>query len=354
MAYCSDCGVYYTGVEDICPSCGNHVSQKRKPEAGSLPEVGTEVPIIIDGKDFPSGNNAEGNTDLTNRKDNFQKQNITQNDKMNSESNQSEVIYFQNESQLGKGIIKPQKVEMAVDGVHFKYETPPHSFMKEGPIKEKPKEYRVTSADMELKSPDGNCLEKTFREKQPLPQATEQGKADAGINERKPSEEKPEAQAARETKIEQEEQARTLPDELKESGTPVANEKAEATLESIIKELIPEPVIPEPELPENHDNIIYDDGTIWEGAQSWFKIPLGDFYKVTSRSLMIFDKHHYKLFDVSLSLITEITVKQSWLGKLMNIGDLLISIPEFAAQKVVLGGISDPYKVKNMIEERLK
>jgi hypothetical protein len=345
MTYCSDCGVYYTGAEDICPNCGNSFSQNGKSEI----------------KPFSAENEAEKNMNLNDEKKNLfpgpvdtnnQEPDEIQNNSMRSEDCKSEVVYLHDESQLGKGIIKPQKVEMAVDGVHFKYETPPHSFMKEGPIKGKPKEYRVTSADMELKSISEDNPEKTLQEEPSGLQITKLEKDQPNTDQQIVSQE-PTMQPFLERDGEPEEQ---MPNDLKEIETPATDEdKSEELIEkSVIKELIPEPVIPEPELPDTFDTAMGDDAAIWEGAQSWYKIPIGNQYRVTRHSLMIFDRYRYKLLDVSLSLITEISVKQSWVGKLMGVGDLLISIPDFAAAKVVLGGVSEPYQVKKLMEERMK
>ncbi|HBF39725.1 MAG TPA: hypothetical protein DDW50_20730 [Firmicutes bacterium] len=354
MAYCSECGIYYTGKEDICPSCGNG-TRNRKPETEPLINAGNVIPLTQDFIVPTFKNEAEGNSDFKNEQEippstvferSGRDQSLSNNEKakMNSSAPQSEVIYFQNESQLGKGIIKPQKIEMATDGVHFKYETPTHSFMKEGPVKEKPKEYRVTFDDMELKTLNEISLEKISQEL-PTPPTLMQ---DEIIE--KPSEEKTDE----ETLIENEGKPKeSLLEEFNEPDVLQADVESKI-IEEPISELISEPVFPEPELSEPNDNIAYEDVAVWEGTQSWLKIPIGNRYRVTRSSLIIFDKNHYKLFDVALSLISEISVKQSWIDKLLGIGDLLVSIPEFAATKVVLGGISEPYKVKTMIEQLIK
>ncbi len=358
MAYCSDCGVYYTSETNICPSCGNHVSQNRKPDHGPVSDIGSKVPVSTELIDNPSESNAEGNAEFNKGIENSSqsspnnldhKQDGMINDKISPEPGKAEPGGFDYESQLGKGIIKPQKVEMAVDGVHFKYETPPHSFKKEGPVKERPKEYRTTGNDMGLKSPDEMSLKNTFLEEHILSQIVDQEKVESVVDQ----EESPRESERQATLESVEESGEQIPVESVKAEVP-PDEREEVTEEPVIKELISEPEIPEPELSEDYGHRLDGDNVIWEGAQSWYKIPIGNYYKITGRKLMIFDKNQHKLLDVSLSWIAEITVKQSWVGKLIGIGDLMISIPDFAASKIVLGGISEPFKVKNVIEERKK
>ncbi len=349
MAYCSDCGVYYTSETNICPSCGNHVSQNRKPDHAPISDIGAKVPVSADFLNGPSENNPEGNAEFNKGVENSspslpnpsdQKQDEMLNDKMSPEPGKAEPGGFDSESQLGKGIIKPQKVEMAVDGVHFKYEIPPHSFKREGPVKGRLKEHRVTGNDMKLKSPDETGLKNTFLEEQMLSQISDQEKAEPGVDQ--------EGQAPLEN---QEDSGEGIPVEPVKVEVP-PDDREEVAEEPVVKELLSEPEIPEPALSENDGYRFEEDSVIWEGTQSWYKIPISNCYKVTDRKLMIFDKYQHKLLDVSLSMIAEITVRQSWVGKLMGIGDLLISIPEFAASKIVLGGISEPFKVKNILEEK--
>ncbi len=349
MAYCSDCGVYYTSETNICPSCGNHVSQNRKPDHAPVSDIDAKVPVSADLLNGPAENNPEGNAESNKGIENLspglpddsdQKQDEMLKDKMSPEPGKAEPGGFDYESQLGKGIIKPQKVEMAVDGVHFKYETPPHSFKKESPVKGRLKEHRVTGNDMKLKSPDETGLKKTFLEEHILSPIVDQEKAEPVVDRG--------TQAPPEN---QEDSGEGIPVESVKVEAP-PDESEEVAEEPVIKELLSEPEIPEPELSENDGHRFDEETIIWEGAQSWYKIPIGNCYKVTGRKLMIFDKYQHKLLDVSLSMIAEIAVKQSWVGKLMGIGDLLISIPEFAASEIVLGGISGPFQVKNILEER--
>lgn len=348
MAYCSDCGVYYTSETNICPSCGNHVSQNRKPDYGPVSDIGAKVPASNDLLNGPSENNPEGNAEFNKGIENLspgladdsgQKQDEMLND-MSPEPGKAEPGGFDYESQLGKGIIKPQKVEMAVDGVHFKYEIPPHSFKKEGPVKGRLKEHRVTGNDMKLTSPDETGLKNTFLEEHILSSIVDQEMAEPVVDR--------EAQAPLEN---QEDSGEGIPVESVKVEAP-PDESEEVAEEPVIKGILSEPEIRVPSPSENDGQGFDEESVIWEGAQSWYKIPIGNCYKVTGRKLMIFDKYQHKLLDVSLSMIAEITVKQSWVGKLMGIGDLLISIPEFAASGIVLGGISEPFHVKNILEEK--
>jgi hypothetical protein len=235
--------------------------------------------------------------------------------------------HFELDGQLGKGIIKPQKVELATDGVHFKYDTPSHNFIKAEPIKEKPREYRVTCSDME-----SNTMEDVCKSNEPL---ITEIVAPVPDNVEVVSE----AETPVDIPVREEE---TVPEVLANEDLPMKTE-SETTFEPVTMENLTAPTLPE-------SNITNDVAVIWEASQTWLKLPLKNIYRITNRSLIILGKYNNKILEVSLSLITGVSLKQSWFAKLFGVGDLLIIIPDFSDPKVVLRGIPKPAKVKQLIE----
>jgi hypothetical protein len=115
-------------------------------------------------------------------------------------------------------------------------------------------------------------------------------------------------------------------------------------------DVLNEPIFPEPELPFGEECDI----TIWEAPQTWYRIPLSHICQLTKNSLLILGKYDNKLLDLSLTLITGVSVRQSWLQKLFGIGDLLISAPDFVASKVVLKGILRPVQVMQLLQSQCR
>ena len=347
MSYCTECGTHYGDGVPVCPSCGqNIVMQDHNLETEETPAVktlGLETELTA-------------NTQLND--DKVESTEIARLEALLAQYNNkpetspevkaieafsvskdyipeatgdlvadtgSNINYFQADGQLGKGIIKPQKIELATDGVHFKYDTPSHTFIQAEPIKEKPREYRVTSSDMEP-----NTVEDVYIAKEPVLEQVVPPIPEANnlVAEVIPAQEEED-----------------LSNVVVNDDIPLMTEP-ETILEPLtMEEEVEEPNLPEPELKET-----YEAEVIWEARQTWFKIPLGNVYRVTGRSLIILGKYHHKLLEVSVSLITEVTLRQSGFAKLFGIGDLLISIPDFSAPKVVLRGIPQPARVKLMLE----
>jgi hypothetical protein len=350
MAYCSECGVYYTGDGIICSSCGINLHQVRKLETEISPVAGTDTQETGNFIDSAVEDLRDENIEIVRFKKMFEKEAENKKDilsqtpceaysngelvagvnKVCSQDKNANNTYSQTEGHLGKGIIKPQKVELATDGIHFKYDTPSHNFIKAEPVKERPREYRVTSSDMELKT-----FEDVITKQEPLKELLPPIKENENEVREEPS------------LVEIPEEQEELEMDRPEIDIPLENE-SEIITETVVLELITEPVLPEPELPTSNET---DNNIIWEATQTWLKIPLGNIYRLTQHSLVILGKNNNKLLDVNLSLITEVSVRQSWLGKLLGVGDLLISIPQFAAPKVVLGGISEPNKAKQLFEK---
>lgn len=320
MAYCAECGVYYTEDRATCSSCGRDLKQECKPEIETTSAANIIGPQYT-GKTDPDENPAMPPLDAP------AGVNVSMSGINPAEDKKVDIAYSQADGHLGKGIIKPQKVESSVDGVHFKYDTPAHDFVKAEPIREKPREYRVTDSDMEFKTIDGINTAKD--DEASIPSVQEKAEAVAKV-------ESPLVPA-----VSQEE---PIHDHIAAEDDLLENETVK----------LPEPVIPdfiaEPELVGPETAIPKDTVVIWEAGQTLFTIPLGNIYRVTGRSLIVCDKFDNRLLEVSLALITGVSVRQSWLAKLFGVGNLLISLTEFSAPKLVLNGIKEPVKAKQVIE----
>lgn len=321
MAYCAECGVYYTEDRATCSSCGRDLKQECKPEIETTPAANI-IGSQYTGKTDPGENPAMPPLDVPAGVD------VSMSSINPAEDKKVDIAYSQADGHLGRGIIKPQKVELSVDGVHFKYDTPAHDFFKAEPIREKPREYRVTDSDMmEFKTIDG--INTVKDDEASIPSVQEKAEAVEKV-------ESPLIPA-----VSQEE---PICDSITAEGDLLENETVK----------LPEPVIPdfiaEAELTGPESVIPTDTVVIWEAGQTLFTIPLGNIYRVTGRSLIVCDKFDNRLLEVSLALITGVSVRQSWLAKLFGVGNLLISLPEFSIPKLVLSGIKEPFKAKQVIE----
>ena len=342
MAYCAECGAHYGDDDPVCSSCGRNLVQEFELGVETTPKVTIIEPQTEVAVNDTVGQNIEivkleaslgqySKKPETTPADGFlEKPDVFEINTTLPEGQSMEGSHFQIDGHLGKGIIKPQKIELETDGVHFKYDTPSHNFIKAEPIKEKPQEYRVTSSDME-----SNTMEDVFKNKEsllaellpPIRDNVEVSTEDKTLEDIPVGEEEP------------------VPDGLTNELLLLMNEPGTRT-ESIAMETLTELTLPETELKASNDSAI-----IWEGAQTWLKIPLNNVYRVTNRSLIIVGKYNNKLLEVSLALITGVALRQSWFAKIFGVGDLLIAIPDFSAPKVVLKGIAKPAKVKQLLED---
>jgi hypothetical protein len=314
MAYCSECGAHYGDNDSVCSSCGRNLTKEFEPEAEETPSVGLLKPETEVTANFQADDAVVETIEILG---------LGASSEMLPDPNIDSAL-FHPDGHLGKGIIKPQKVELESDGVHFKYDTPSHSFIKTEPVKEKPREYRVTSSDMESNTADDVYIAKGPVIEELAPPIQEN------------TDVVPETIPAWEEEL--------VPNILADEDISLITEP-ETILEPVVVEPITEPTIPESEQKDNSEP-----GIIWEAGQTWFGIPRSNIYRVTGRSLIILGKYNNKLLEVSLVLITGVTLRQSWFAKLFGVGDLLITVPSFPAPKVVLRGISQPIKVKQILE----
>jgi hypothetical protein len=320
LAYCSECGVYYSDDRAVCSSCGRNLKQQDQAEAKKTlaANITQEAPSEL-----------TASTRLSPENPVAAENQIYNSGTAPDEGKENSDEYFQIHSQLGKGIIKPQQVELAVDGIHFKYDQPSHNFIKTESVKEKPREYRATDLDMAGLKTAADIGMVQGKEEQSIPLVQENMEPAAEVQSL------PETMDAREEIPPCEYAPDTLtPEEI------LSGNESEIILEQATLDFL------EPDLA-----VPKEETFVWEASQSWFKIPLGNIYRLTGSSLIIIGKHDHKLFEVSLASITGVAMHQSRFAKWLGIGDLLLSIPQFSAQEVVLSGIPNPDGIKQMIEE---
>jgi hypothetical protein len=342
MPYCFECGTLIQLHDPACPSCGRNFNNEQKSGSGSASQESVTEGFVSrrmadTGNENPAGDDGEWSTSR----------------------------FLAQESQLGKGTIKPKVVEAGLDGIHFKYDEPPRNFVKAEPRREKMVEFRVTNPEFET---DPLPVEPPVLEAEVPVEVTEPG-TDIPVTELEDVQpvEAGAPVVEKDTPVpEVEEKDVWVPDDqVQDSIVPVdevqdpavdpgveaewSDEDWEAVLEPEQPEedAIPEPLAPEPELrmtPENRR-------ILWEGRQTWFGIPKTKMYRITNYTLMVTDERDHRLFEADLVLITAVKIRQNWFLKLLGMGDLLVWVRDFPDPRFKLEGISEPLKVKAILED---
>lgn len=326
MAYCSVCGIHYQTDTLVCAGCGSILAVEVKQEHRIHPVSGESA--IYDGapiNDF-CGSGMQASQDP--------------------------------ESQLGKGLIKPHSIELDIDGFHFKYDKPVRNFAKLEKAKEKVVEFRVTCPEPASELSPAETSREEPLSKEIIQEEILHKRAQVHDNQQNiETEEIIEAEAAEVSGIVGSKDAEDINispeknDQLTDEGMWVAGEiLIEKVMESPLEpELISEFDLPEPELQTDEEMVI-----LWEDFQRWFGIPLTNQYRISNRSLQITDRLALKFSEIDLPMISEVTLQQSWLGKLFNTGDLMISVKHLPDTRLKLAGVRNPEKVHCLLEDLIK
>ena len=358
MQYCSECGLFFNDQALSCSSCGYEFTTDSKEElnaVGSLSPVEKKVEVLpeqvepelkaepinvtadvqIVETEAGLGEDSESEDNLTPDEVGIQPVEILE--------KQAENVVWQpetgfsraeEESQLGKGIIKPQAVEVSPDGFHFKYDTPPPRVVKVDSLRGNLAEYRVTSSD-ELPEANGD-----------------KASADSLLPPEAISGDKEIARAVAEMGLEGNEAGQDISDNVAKTEEPFDVSYAEAGPEA--ENLAPldsaEPESIEPELKLDAETT----GVIWEGVQTWFGIPGNKIYRISNDAVEIMNQQGKAVLEVGWANINEVKLAQSWLSKLFGRGDLIITTKNAICPKVVLAGIPRPEKILVMLEDLLQ
>lgn len=356
MTYCSVCGIRYENAGRICTGCGNELGKTTEQAADDRPlyEDSTVLnPAPINDLEVPGRG-----------------------------------LDPDQESQLGKGLIKPYAIELEIDGVHFKYDKPVRNFAKHENIKEKVVEFRVSCPDSgtpSLKETGEDTANPVGEESQipqehallPISQAVISGEGTleetiSELNDGAPglagqknaADEDAVPGPASETVQEGFQNPITGDEKLAKQEIPPVAEVAETVPEDTVPpepilentpeiflepELVPEIELPEPELESQEDKLI-----LWEDHRRWFGIPLNYQYRISNRSLQIIDRLARKFSEVDLTLISEVRLRQSWLDKIFNTGELTVFVKHLPDTGMKLSGIRYPEKVRRLLEEQIQ
>lgn len=323
MPYCSECGVHYPEEETTCRSCGHLLNPESPPTENTtpVPEPAGEVSLT---------KTVMGGAEPINSR-------------------------FQEESQLGKGLIKPFAIEIEADGTHFKYDKPPRSFGRAEVRKDISAEYRVTVSDPEPKSaeelpeavpPEWNehWNEEYTEEPAAEPDAESIGRDETDIE--APGEtaelERPEAPAPQISPNE------TALQDQSPSGQPESEESdtGGAVEEPFVLDADMDFQPEEPEL-EPEEEI----ETLWEGRRTVLGIPRSTYYRITNRSVLLNDYQTRRVAELELRLISAVELRRSWIDKLFGVGDLVFNVKELPAPGFCLIGIPNPEKVLRLLED---
>lgn len=326
MPYCSECGIHYPEEETTCRSCGHLLN----PENSSTENA---TPVAEPAGEVSLTKAVTGGAETFNSR-------------------------FQEESQLGKGLIKPFAVETEVDGTHFKYDKPPRSFSRAEVRKDITAEYRVTASDPDPKlqeelpevvSPEWNdhWNEEYTEETVAEPDLKSIGLDEADIETPcEPAE--PETAEAPASQLPLDET--DLADQSV-SGRPESegSEAGEAVEEPFVLDVDMDFQPEEPEL-EPAEEI----ETLWEGRRTVLGIPRSTYYRITNRSVLLNDYQTRRVAELELQLISGAELKRSWLDKLFGVGDLMFKVKEMPAPGFCLTGIPNPEKVLHLLEDLIR
>ncbi len=230
------------------------------------------------------------------------------------------------ESQLGKGVIKPQIIEFSVDGVHFKYDEPLcNKSQNTEKMKEKKQdnirlnEMKINEESRQAEKLDGHHGEAEINKDIELVQQE--------------AECRPQEQ---ELQIEKDSEEVTLaiPQEAQETEERADNELA--TEESVSNS-------------ENQGEINKEIAVLWEGR----KLPLGPRYSITNQAVVI-EKTATEAVVVDLEQIVDLKMTQNFLEKALNIGNVALSLKNYATSQIILERIVEPEHVKKLLAERVE
>lgn len=254
------------------------------------------------------------------------------------------------EVHLGKGLIKPTKVQMQVDGYHFSYERPPHRFSKLEPesvakhelntLKSKPFE-----AKMPLEAEITSGIEREEREV----------KASEVFKE---IEQVIETDHATEAENVQNDVADDEPSK-EEVGDKTVPLRTDESNENNQEEKLSEPFsAPLPEISESLAKDVASDiqslkkeqgKSLLAGSQTWYGIPLPNAYQITTETLTLFDPDN-GLRQIELEDINGVWIHQSFLMKLLGIGNVGIELKNSPGEPVILKGLTKPKQVLKILK----
>ncbi len=358
MPYCQECGSHYDQDIGVCSSCGNKATAIEEINVSSPPsdiqtnpppEIGNIESVILNGLGDMEGDNITSLQNKNLKEPDLVEITETINNPVFKES-PSEVIHQEGlslgshrnqvESHLGKGLIKPVVIENCMDGFHFKYDEPPRQINKSEPQKEKVVEFRVSG---ETESSNKNQLIEEVKAEQEEVKTLTENLESLIIDSKK------------------DENAFLVMENDEANSEPESNPKEPGGDEPYCKDepnfnekdnlleagLNAEKVNLEPEI---HTDIIPE--ILWEGQRTWNWLTLRETYQITNISVTLLNGYGVKVKEIEWQSVSGIILKQNWLSKLLNIGNLEV-IGLNSEPLLTLEGIENPGQLRKMLVEIL-
>ncbi len=355
MPYCQECGSYLEQDANTCSSCGNKLidllqtgATPFKGETGAnLVESAGNVTPPLDALEKSQDTDGAPEDAVETIKEQGQ---LVRGPEFNEvfTENPSEFIsqegisigshWNQAQSHLGKGLIKPVTIENCMDGYHFKYDEPPRQITKPEPHQENIVEFRFSgepepSEDFEkVQGPDD--------EEKVNPEILDV----TGV---KLEQEEPQVEAEPIVGPESEGES-NLEDNL-EGHDPIKDEQEEITP-------VEEGGLPEDDLIPGIDDLgpeihtVTEQEILWEGHRSWYGLTLKEEYRITDQSVVLVSDVGQILKEVEWRSVSKIELKQNWLSKFLNIGNLELTDIN-SEPLLILEGIDHPERLqKNLVE----
>ncbi|NLY76030.1 MAG: PH domain-containing protein [Firmicutes bacterium] len=340
MPYCQECGSLLEQGVTICGSCGNTYSESgdaasHEEEAELTPEneadriesdnsEKTSLEIIENEAEISSEKPvAPDSGETTGQSENIANSAAGPNGFIQQEGRTSGSHRTQFETHLGKGLIKPVAVESSIDGFHFKYDEALRQPVKPETSKpEKIVEFRVSGEAESL------------REKEA------EREAEATIEPEAPVE----AEAAKEAPtVEPVMEVVAEPEPEVSEDTGVDQTQADGEIE-----LSKDAPVMEPEPAEAGNSPETEAELLWEGPRTWYGLCRKERYRITDRTVALFDGDGQKITEVEWRIVARICLKQNWWSKLLGIGDLAI-IGRNSENLLVLEGIGQPERLRDLL-----
>lgn len=364
MPYCPECGTRHDEDQRVCSSCGwsipdefyhadADIGEKMASSASDIEKEGDILPQgekIMDTKDGKANIfNASSQEDLDKVKTGDWS--LEYGDLPGNMTNGVVRAGGMDEVHLGKGLIKPTKVQMQLDGYHFSYEKPPQRFPKmetESVTKNRLSKIRPLEAEM-----PSNTDSEIRSEIEPVEVS---GEASVEIAEEMESvtetvipEEVVENPAV--ASIDERNEAEDCPASLLSSDNPADNglENTSTATETTPLEEMTEPSVVVGER-EQQPFEKKPERMLLSGRQTWYGVPLPNAYRISDRAVLVIDPDN-GLRHIALEAISEVWLHQSFLMKLLGIGNVGIKLKKSSENVVVLKGLTKPHRVLKTLEE---
>ena len=366
MPYCQECGSYIGPDTHNCGSCGNKlidveitsVSQLKTDPESDQGEVRNDAlqsldTSILTGPTVPTQEETIQGPELSEKKPDSSSNTSA------FKENPSEFIHQEGisvnphwnqiDSHLGRGLIKPVAIENCMDGYHFRYDQPPSQINRQGQQDDKPVEFRFSGefnlSDGADKVDETNEVIEINENEEELSQGLED--ATGVVLEKEEPEIAPEQITVPGPEIGTAMEDKNFTEDKKDNENLVQDGEAPVEDISIQEDDLSPEIDAVPENPQDKEVEI-----LWKARRSWYGMPLKEEYRVTADSLVIMDDSGQVLKEIEWGSVSRIELRQNWLSKCLNIGNLeLIGVNSNLL--FVLEGIDHPERLQKMLVETI-